>query len=85
MRGGRATAWLDPSGRKPLSELAPIITVLKHVDNVLIGGINRKLSRPRMRTFFSSAHYWARELAAMGREVVLTPQAYIKPGACPRA
>jgi hypothetical protein len=38
-----------------------------------------------MRAFFGSAHYWARELAAMGREVVLTPQAYIKPGACPRA
>ena len=26
-----------------------------------------------------SAHYWARELRAMGHEVVLTPPAYIKP------
>lgn len=54
--------------------------------------MNRKLSRPRMRTFFAaiapcrvgmeacgSAHYWARELVAMGHEVVLMPPAYIKP------
>ena len=26
-----------------------------------------------------SAHYWARELIAMGHEVVLMPPAYIKP------
>ena len=54
--------------------------------------INRKLSRAKMRAFFArispcrvgmeacgSAHYWARELVAMGHEVVLMPPAYIKP------
>jgi transposase len=54
--------------------------------------VSRKLSRPKVRTFFArlapcrigmeacgSAHYWARELAAMGHEVVLMPPAYIKP------
>jgi transposase len=54
--------------------------------------IQRKLSRAKMRAFFArlapcrvgmeacgSAHYWARELAAMGHEVVLMPPAYIKP------
>ena len=54
--------------------------------------VSRKLSRPKVRTFFArlapcrigmeacgSAHYWARELAAMGHEVVLTAPAYIKP------
>ena len=52
----------------------------------------RKLSRSKMHAFFSglapcrvgmeacgSAHYWARELGAMGHEVVLMPPAYIKP------
>ncbi len=52
----------------------------------------RKLSRSKMRAFFAqsapcrvgmeacgSAHYWARELVAMGHEVVLMPAAYIKP------
>ena len=58
------------------------------------GGLatSRKLSRSKMRAFFAriapcrvgmeacgSAHYWARELAAMGHEVVLMPPAYIKP------
>ena len=54
--------------------------------------ISRKLSRTKVRTFFArlapcrvgmeacgSAHYWARELAAMGHEVVLMAPAYIKP------
>ena len=54
--------------------------------------ISRKLSRTKVRTFFArlapcrvgmeacgSAHYWARELAAMGHEVVLMGPAYIKP------
>ena len=54
--------------------------------------VKGKLSRSKMRSFFaesapcrvgmeacSSAHYWARELAAMGHEVVLMPPAYIKP------
>jgi transposase len=52
----------------------------------------RKLGRAKFREFFSrlgpsrvgmeacgSAHYWARELIAMGHEVVLMPPAYIKP------
>ena len=52
----------------------------------------RKLSRAKFREFFSrlgpsrvgmeacgSAHYWARELIAMGHEVVLMPPTYIKP------
>src|SRR5271156_5971323 len=54
--------------------------------------MKRKLSRPKMRVFFAgiapcrvgmeacgSAHYWARELTAMGHEVVLIPPAYTKP------
>ena len=54
--------------------------------------VTRKLRRSKMREFFSqiepclvgmeacgSAHYWARELKAMGHEVLLMPPAYIKP------
>ena len=54
--------------------------------------MNRKLSRAKLHAFFAgiapcrvgmeacgSAHYWARELTAMGHEVVLMPPAYIKP------
>ena len=54
--------------------------------------VNRKLSRSKVCGFFArvapcrigmeacgSAHYWARELAAMGHEVVLMPPGYIKP------
>jgi transposase len=53
---------------------------------------SRKLSRTKFREFFQritpcrvgmeacgSAHYWARELRAMGHEVVLIPPAYVKP------
>jgi transposase len=56
------------------------------------GGASRKLSRSKMRAFFAqtapcrvgmeacgSAHYWARELIAMGHEVALIPPAYVKP------
>jgi transposase len=56
------------------------------------GAVKRKLSRSKMGAFFAqtapcrvgmeacgSAHYWARELAAMGHEVVLIPPAYVKP------
>lgn len=56
------------------------------------GSISRKMTRSKMREFYSqiepcrigmeacgSAHYWARELAAMGHTVVLIPPAYIKP------
>ena len=52
----------------------------------------RKLSRQAMRKLFSeiepcavgmeacgSAHYWARELRAMGHEVRLIPPIYVKP------
>jgi transposase len=54
--------------------------------------VTRKLRRSKMREFFSqiepsligmeacgSAHYWARELKAMGHEVLLMPPAYTKP------
>ena len=54
--------------------------------------VRRKLSRVKFRAFFAgiapcrvgmeacgSAHYWARELTAMGHEVALMPPAYIKP------
>jgi transposase len=54
--------------------------------------VKRKLSRSNMRAFFAqaapcrvgmeacgSAHYWARELSAMGHDVVLMPPTYIKP------
>ena len=56
------------------------------------GAVRRKLSRSKMSTFFArsapcrvgmeacgAAHYWARELVAMGHEVVLMPPAYIRP------
>jgi transposase len=54
--------------------------------------VTRKLSRSKMREFFSqikpcrvgmeacgSAHYWARELKAMGHEALLMPPTYTKP------
>jgi transposase len=54
--------------------------------------MSRKLTRPKMREFFSriepcvvgmeacgSAHYWARELRAMGHEALLMPPSYTKP------
>jgi transposase len=54
--------------------------------------VTRKLTRMKMREFFSqiepclvgmeacgSAHYWARELEAMGHEVLLMPPSYTKP------
>lgn len=54
--------------------------------------VSRKLKRSKVHEFCSqiepcrvgmeacgSAHYWARELMAMGHEVVLIPPAYIKP------
>ena len=54
--------------------------------------VTRKLSRAKMFEFFSraapcrvgmeacgSAHYWARELRAMGHAVVLIPPTYVKP------
>jgi transposase len=54
--------------------------------------LQRRLSRAKFRDFFSrlepcrvgmeacgSAHYWARELMAMGHEVALIPPAYVKP------
>lgn len=54
--------------------------------------VARKLTRTKMREFFSriepslvgmeacgSAHYWARELKAMGHEVFLMPPSYTKP------
>ena len=53
---------------------------------------SRKVKRSKMLEFYSqiepcrigmeacgSAHYWARQLTAMGHEVVLIPPAYIKP------
>jgi transposase len=54
--------------------------------------VTRKLTRVKMREFFSriapcrvgmeacgSAHYWARELRAMGHEALLMPPSYTKP------
>jgi len=54
--------------------------------------VTRKVRRSKMHEFFSqiepcligmeacgSAHYWARELKAMGHEVLLMPPAYTKP------
>src|ERR1700730_11334492 len=54
--------------------------------------VTRKLRRSKMHEFFShiepsligieacgSAHYWARELKALGHEVLLMPPAYTKP------
>ena len=54
--------------------------------------ISRKMKRSKMREFYEqiepcrvgmeacgSGHYWARELVAMGHEVMLIPPAYIKP------
>jgi transposase len=57
-----------------------------------VPAIKRKVTRRKMREFFSqiapcrvgmeacaSAHYWARELKAMGHDVLLMPPAYTKP------
>jgi transposase len=54
--------------------------------------VKRKLSRSKVHEFFSrvepcrigmeacgSAHYWARELKAMGHDVLLIPPSYTKP------
>jgi len=54
--------------------------------------VNRKIRRSKMHEFFvgiapcrigmeacGSAHFWARELVAMGHEVVLMPPSYTKP------
>ena len=54
--------------------------------------LTRRLTRTKFREFFSrlapcrvgmeacgSAHYWARELASMGHDVVLVPPSYVKP------
>ena len=54
--------------------------------------VKRKLTRSKMHRFFSqnepifigmeacgSAHYWGRELKAMGHDVLLMPPSYIKP------
>src|SRR5215204_7743474 len=54
--------------------------------------VSRKLKRAKVLEFYAqiepcrvgmeacgSAHHWARELMAMGHEVVLIPPAYIKP------
>ncbi len=54
--------------------------------------MSRKLKRSKVLEFYAqiepcrvgmeacgSAHHWARELIAMGHEVVLIPPAYIKP------
>lgn len=54
--------------------------------------VTRKLKRAKMLEFFSqiepcrvgmeacgSAHYWARELKALGHEALLMPPAYTKP------
>jgi transposase len=57
-----------------------------------VPAVTRKLRRLKMHEFFSriepcligleacaSAHYWARELKAMGHEALLIPPTYIKP------
>jgi transposase len=62
------------------------------LENEAGGAMSRKLKRSKVLEFFSriepcrvgleacgSAHYWARELGAMGHEVVLIPPAYTKP------
>ena len=62
------------------------------LENEAGGAVSRKLKRSNVLGFFSriepcrvgmeacgSAHYWARELSAMGHDVVLMPPAYIKP------
>ena len=54
--------------------------------------VTRKLSRCKVREFFAqaapcrvgmeacgSSHYWAREIRALGHEVVLIPPVYVKP------
>ena len=71
-------------------ELSSGQTMLETVVGAMLTA--RKLTRVKMREFFSqiepglvgmeacgSAHYWARELKAMGHEVLLMPPAYTKP------
>ncbi|MBR0801809.1 transposase [Bradyrhizobium jicamae] len=67
------------------------------LSNEAAPAVKRKLTRRTMREFFSkiepcrvgmeacgSAHYWARELKAMGHDVSLMPPAYTKPYGAPR-
>ena len=62
------------------------------LENEAGAAVNRKISRGKLLAFFSgispcrvgmeacgSSNYWAREIAALGHEVVLIAPAYIKP------
>ena len=73
-------------------DLAKNIFQVHGVTNEGIIAFNKPLRRARALPFFSklepcligmeacsSAHYWARELTALGHEVKLMPPAYVKP------
>ena len=73
-------------------DLAKNIFQVHGVTNEGIIAFNKPLRRARVLPFFSklepcligmeacsSAHYWARELTALGHEVKLMPPAYVKP------
>ena len=62
------------------------------IEHVGAPAVSRKLSRGKVLAFFAlaapcrvgmeacgSSHYWAREIRALGHEVVLIPPAYTKP------
>lgn len=73
-------------------DLAKNVFQLHGVDAMGRVGVRKKLRRSEVIAFFSklapclvgieacgSAHYWGRELAALGHEIRLMPAAYVKP------
>jgi transposase len=94
-RGRRSATAREPSMRKFIRtaiDLGKNYFQVHGLESERGGSISRKMTRSKMRDFYrqtqpcrvgmeacGSAHYWARELVAMGHEVVLIPPAYIKP------
>jgi transposase len=73
-------------------DLAKSVFQIHGADELGAVALRKKLRRAQVVSFFSglapcvvameacaSAHYWAREIAAVGHEVRLIPPAYVKP------
>ena len=73
-------------------DLAKQVFQVHGVDDAGRPVLKKRLRRAQVRSFFAglapcvvgmeacaSSHYWARELAAVGREVRLMPPSYVKP------